>query len=140
MQWSPRALETATAAVAGVALALAAARSEPVGRVLAGAAAAVVLGIAARDVLLRPRLRTGAGGVTVRTLTGSTTIPWPLAQVRVRLTRRLGVRAPTLELEDRSDDAVLLILGRRDLGAPPAAVAAALTAEARHATQRPARD
>jgi hypothetical protein len=129
VQWSPRVGETVAAAAVGVALALAAALVDPVGRVLVGAAALVLLALAARDLLTRPRLRAGAHGVTVRSLGGTTTIPWAVLQVRVRVTRRLGVRGRTLELEDRSDDAVLVVLGRRDLGEEPQTVADALTGE-----------
>jgi hypothetical protein len=46
----------------------------------------------------------------------------------VRTARRWGMRARTLELEDRTDDAVLLVLGRRELGTDPEAVADALHA------------
>jgi hypothetical protein len=48
--------------------------------------------------------------------------------VRVRTQRRWGLRARTLELEDRTDDAVLVVLGRRELGADPETVADALHA------------
>jgi hypothetical protein len=124
--WSPRAVETVAAAAVGIALALAAALVDPIGRLLVGTAALVLLALAARDLLTRPRLRAGADGVTVRALGGTTTIPWAVLQVRVRVTRRLGVRGRTLELEDRSDDTVLVVLGRRDLGEEPQAVADAL--------------
>ena len=126
MQWSPRTGETTAFAVIGLALALGTLLVDPVGKLLVGAAALLVLSLAARDAVLRPRLATGPDGVTVRTLTGTTTIAWPLLQVRVRTSRRWGVSARTLELEDRADDAVLLVLGRRDLGTDPEAVAAAL--------------
>jgi hypothetical protein len=128
VQWSPRVGETVAAAAIGVALALAAALVDPVGRVLVGGAAVVLLALAARDLLLRPRLRTGPAGVTVRALGRETTIAWPDLDVRVRTTRRLGVRGHTLELEDRTDDGVLLVLGRHDLGSEPQAVAETLTA------------
>jgi hypothetical protein len=130
VQWSPRVGETVAAAVIGLALALAAALVDPVGRVLVAGAAVVLLALAARDLLLRPRLRTGAAGVTVRALGRETTIAWPDLDVRVRVIRRLGVRGHTLELEDRSDDAVLVVLGRHDLGSEPQAVAETLTAAA----------
>lgn len=128
MQWSTRVGETAVAAAAALALAAAALLVDPVGRVLVAGAAAVLLAVVARDLWTRPRLRTDAAGVTVRTLGGSTAIPWPALRVRVRTTRRLGIRSRTLELEDARDDAVLLVLGRRDLGTDPDAVAAALRA------------
>jgi hypothetical protein len=101
---------------------------DPVGRVLVAGAAAVLLAVVARDLWLRPRLRTDEVGVTVRTVAGTTAIPWPALRVRVRATRRLGTRSRTLELEDARDDAVLLVLGRRDLGTDPDVVADALRA------------
>jgi hypothetical protein len=126
VQWSTRGGETAAAAAAAGLLALALLVVDPVGRVLVGAAAVVLLGVVARDLVLRPRLRTDDAGVTVRTVGGSRTIPWAALRARVRATRRLGTRSRTLELEDARDDAVLLVLGRRDLGTDPDAVAAAL--------------
>ena len=56
MEWSPRTGESAVPAVAGVLLGLAAAFLDPLGRVLVGAAAVLLLALAARDRLLRPRL------------------------------------------------------------------------------------
>ncbi|GAB3353217.1 PH domain-containing protein [Modestobacter lapidis] len=126
MQWSTRSGETAVAAAAAAVLALTAVLVDPVGRLLVGVAAGVLLVVVARDLVLRPRLRTDAVGVTVRTVGGSRTVPWPALRVRVRATRRLGTRTRTLELEDSRDDAVLLVLGRRDLGTDPELVAAAL--------------
>jgi hypothetical protein len=128
VQWSTRAVETAGAATASGLLALAALFVDPVGRVLVGGAAVVLLAVAARDLVLRPRLRTDAAGVTVRTVGGTHTIPWGALRTRVRVTRRLGTRSRTLELEDVRDDAVLLVLGRRDLGTDPDVVARALPA------------
>jgi hypothetical protein len=128
VQWGPRTGEVAATAVAGLGLAVAVLLVDPVGRVLLGGAAVLLLGLATRDALLRPRLRTGADGVTVRALSGPTTIAWPHVRARVRSQRRWGVRARTLELEDRTDDAVLLVLGRRELGTDPETVAEALHA------------
>ena len=131
VQWSTRVRETAVAAVAAAVLGAAALLVDPVGRVLVAGAAAVLLAVVARDLWMRPRLRTDAAGVTVRTVAGSTAIPWPALRVRVRTTRRLGMRGQTLELEDSRDDAVLLVLGRRDLGTDPDTVATALRAAGR---------
>ena len=128
MQWSPRAGEVVATAVAGLGLALAVLVVDPVGRVLVGGAALLLLALAARDALLRPRVRAGDDGVTIRALSGSTTIAWPDVRVRVRTQRRWGLRARTLELEDRADDAVLVVLGRRELGTDPETVAATLHA------------
>jgi hypothetical protein len=128
VQWSPRAGEVAATALAGLGLALAALLVDPVGRVLVGAAALLLLALAAHDALLRPRLQAGHHGVTVRALTGATRIGWPHLRARVRTQRRWGLRARTLELEDATDDAVLIVLGRRELGTDPDTVAEALRA------------
>ena len=128
MQWSPRVGETVVTAAVGLGLGLAALLVDPVGRVLVGGAAALLLALSARDALLRPRLRTDAHGVTVRALSGAVTIGWPVPRARVRTQRRWGMRNRTLELEDRTDDAVLVVLGRRELGTDPARVAEALHA------------
>jgi len=128
VQWAPRTGEVVATAAAGTGLALAVLLVDPLGRVLVGGAALLLLGLAAHDALLRPRLQADPGGVTVRGLGGPTTIPWYRLRVRVRTQCRFGVRARTLELEDRADDAVLVVLGRRELGTEPEAVAAALHA------------
>ena len=132
MQWSPRAGETAALAVLGLGLALAVVFLDAAGRVLVGAGAVLLLLLAARDVLTRPRLTAGPDGVDVRRLTGGTHLPWSRLGVRVREIRRLGVRGRTLELDTASgpedDDGVLIVLGRRDLGADPVEVARALRA------------
>ncbi|WP_369140214.1 PH domain-containing protein [Modestobacter versicolor] len=128
MQWSPRAGEVAGTAVAGLGLGVAALLVDPVGRVLVGGAALLLLGLALRDALVRPRLQTGPDGVTVRALSGGASIPWPRLRARLRTQRRWGLQARTLELEDTADDAVLVVLGRRELGADPALVAQALQA------------
>src|ERR671928_218983 len=99
VQWSPRAAETAALAGVGLGLALAALLVDPLGRVLVGAAALLVLLLAARDALLRPRLTAGPDGVDVRTLTGRRHLPWPGLRVRVRTAKRWGVRSRTLELD-----------------------------------------
>jgi Bacterial PH domain len=128
VQWSPRIGEVVATGVAGLGLALAVLLVDPVGRLLVGTAALLLLVLAARDALLRPRVRADTVGVTVRALGGPTTIPWPRVRVQVRSQRRWGLRARTLELEDRADDAVLVVLGRRELGIDPETVAEALRA------------
>jgi hypothetical protein len=115
----------------GLALALTAVLLDPAGRVLVGAAALLVLVLAARDVIARPRLTAGPDGVSVRTWSARRHLPWPLLRVRVRRTRRLGVSSSALELDTAAgtdDTGVLVLLGRRDLGADPEDVARALRA------------
>ncbi len=131
MEWSPRTGETAVLAVVGVALGLATVFLDPLGRLLVGAAAVLLLALAARDRLLRPRLAAGPAGVAVRRLTGATVLPWERLQVRVRDTRRWGLRSRLLELDTAAgpdDDGELVLLARRELGADPGDVARALRA------------
>lgn len=131
VQWSPRSGETAVLAVVAVGLAVSLLVLDAPGRVLVGTAAVVLLVLIARDLVLRPRLTAGPDGVDVATLGGRRHLSWPLLRVRVRETRRLGVRSRTLELDTAAgpDDAgTLVVLGRRDLGADPGEVARTLQA------------
>ena len=131
MQWSPRPGETVALASVGLGLALTVLFLDTPGRVLVGAGAVLLLVLVARDVLVRPRLSAGPDGVDVRGWTGGHHLPWPGLRVRVRATRRLGMRGRTLELDTAGgpdDDGVLVVLGRRDLGADPEQVARDLRA------------
>jgi Bacterial PH domain len=131
MQWSPRGAETAALAVVASGLLLSLVVLDPPGRVLVGTAALLLVLVVAHDLRTRPRLSAGPHGVDVRTWAGRRHLPWPLLRVRVRVTRRLGVSTRTLELDTAAgpdDDGVLVVLGRRDLGADPEAVALALRA------------
>jgi len=131
MQWSPRGGETAALAAVAAGLALSVVLLDAPGRVLVGTAALVLMLVVAHDLRTRPRLRAGADGVDVRSWTGRRHLPWPLLRVRVRVTRRLGISGRTLELDTAAgpyDDGVLVVLGRRDLGADPDVVAQALRA------------
>ncbi|MGY1734231.1 PH domain-containing protein [Geodermatophilus sp. SYSU D01045] len=131
MQWSARTAETVTLGLGGVLLTLAALGLDAAGRVLVGAAGVLLVGTALRDVVLRPRLAADDAGVVVRTLAGRTRLPWAGLRVRLRTTRRLGVRSRLLELDTAAhpdDEGTLVLLGRRDLGTDPAAVARALEA------------
>ncbi|HYO35070.1 MAG TPA: PH domain-containing protein [Geodermatophilus sp.] len=131
MQWRARTAETVVLAAGGALLVLAALTLDAGGRVLVGSAGALLVGLALRDLALRPRLSADGGGVVVRTLTGRTRLPWPGLRVRLRTTRRLGVVSRLLELDTAGgpdDDGTLVLLGRRDLGTDPAAVAQALEA------------
>lgn len=131
VHWSPRVGETAALGAIGLGLALAVVAVDTAGRLLVGAAALFLLLLAARDLLLRPRLAAGPDGVVVRRLTGRSELPWPGLRVQVRTTRRFGVSNRVLELDTASgpdDDGVLVLLGRRDLGTDPEEVARALRA------------
>ncbi|MDK3255126.1 PH domain-containing protein [Blastococcus capsensis] len=132
MQWSPPALVPASLAVAGVASGATALLLDTAGRFLVGGAAVLLLALAVREALLRPRLAAGADGVEVRTLTGRRLLPWGLLRVQVRTARRWGTTVRTLELDAwppaGEDDGLLVVLGRWDLGTDPREVARALDA------------
>jgi hypothetical protein len=131
VQWSPRPAQTVVLGLLGVALALAVVVLDAAGRVLVGTAALLVLLLAARDLMARPRLSAGPDGVEVRSWTTRRHLPWPLLRIRVRASRRLGVTSRALELDTAAgpdDEGVLVLLGRRDLGADPEDVARALRA------------
>jgi hypothetical protein len=131
VQWSPRSGETVALAAVGLGLALSVVVLDAAGRVLVGTGAVLVLVLAARDLLARPRLAAGPDGVDVRTLTSRRHLPWSDLRVNVRETRRLGVRGQTLELDTArgtDDPGVLIVLARRDLGADPEEGAGALRA------------
>ena len=126
MEWSPRPSGTVVRLLAAAALALAAAFLVPdlPGRLLVGAAALGLLVDGAHDALLRPRLAARPDGVVVRRWGSRQHLSWAGLRVRVRAVRRLGVVVRTLELdtegtdEGTDDDDGLVVLGRRDLGAP----------------------
>jgi len=126
VQWSTRLAETVGAVVVAALLGVGALVVDRVGALLVGGAALLLLAVALRDLLRAPRLSAGPDGVVVRTTTGTTAVPWDRLRTRVRTTRRLGMRTTTLELEDTAEDTVLLVLGRRDLGADPERVGAEL--------------
>jgi hypothetical protein len=130
VQWSPARAEGVALGTIGLGLLAGLVAVDAAGRLLLGAAAVLLLGMALRNLLLRPRLSAGPAGVRVRELGGSRQLAWPGLQVRVRATRRFGVRAQVLELDTAGgiddDEGVLVVLGRRDLGAEPEEVARAL--------------
>lgn len=127
MEWSPRTSDTAVSLGFGAlfAVGLLAVVDAP-GRILLALAALLLIAQGARDLVLRPRLRARPEGLEVRTLGGRRHLPWPLLRVRVRETRRFGLRSRTLELDTAAgpdDDGLLVVLGRRELGADPGLVA-----------------
>jgi hypothetical protein len=121
VEWSPRPSGTAALFVVGAVLALVAGLVVPdlPGRLLVGLAAAGVLAVAAHDALARPRLTARPDGVVSRGWGGRRHLPWHGLRIRVRATRRLGTVVHTLELDtEGADDGTLVVLGRRELGAP----------------------
>lgn len=123
LSWAPRTAETGLAALGGLAMSALGFTVDPTGRWLVWAAAALLFGIAAIDLLVRPRLSADPYGVTVRALTGTTSAPWVEVEVSLRQHQRFGRSVATLELEL---DEKLIILGRRELGSDPKEVLARL--------------
>jgi hypothetical protein len=127
MTWSPPTWVTAASAAVGVLLAVSVPFiADTPGRILVAGGAVLLLGLSVRDRVLRPRLSAGPDGVVVRTLSGPTRLPWAGLRIRVRESRRFGLRGRTLELDTAAgpdDDGTLVVLGRRELGADPETVA-----------------
>jgi hypothetical protein len=116
-------------ALVGLGLAFGVALVDAPGRVLVGAAALLLLVLALRDVVARPRLSAGPDGVVVRTGATRRRLRWEGLRIRARDVRRFGVRGSTLELDTASgsdDEGLLVVLGRWDLGDDPGRVAGAL--------------
>ena len=122
VQWSPK--RSRTALVAGTALLLGIAAvlvGDWPGRILLGVATIGLALDAVHDLVARPRLSAGPDGVVVRGWGGARRLSWEGLRTRVRTTRRLGMLTRTLEIDVDpvlDDDGVLVVLGRRDVGAP----------------------
>jgi hypothetical protein len=120
-QWSPRPAETAVALLAGLVVLLLAVLADPAGRVLLGVAALGLLTLGAADLLLRPRLAADRSGIQIRTLASRHRLPWSaIGRVDVDEHTRYGLTSRTLELEAGE---LLVVLGKRTLGADPREVA-----------------
>ena len=123
-QWSPRPVETAMAILAGLVVLLLAVLADPAGRLLLGIAALGLLGLGTADLALRPRLTADRAGVQVRTLASRHRLPWStIGRIDVDEHTRYGLTSRTLELEAGE---LLVVLGKRALGADPRDVADAL--------------
>lgn len=123
--WAPRPAETALVVVGGLIMTAVSFTVDPTGRWLVWAAAAMLFAIAAMDVVVRPRLQADETGLTVRSLRGRTSAPWSQVEATLRQQQRFGRSVATIELDI---DEELFVLGRRELGTDPEAVAAQLVA------------
>jgi hypothetical protein len=104
-----------------VAVAFAVLYGDGAGRVLAGIAAALLGGYALTDIAFWPRLVASGSGLTIRTPTVRTTLPWTEVDVvRIDERSRLGLMSRTLEIEA---GALLVVFSRRALGDDPRTVA-----------------
>ncbi|MEO8888670.1 MAG: PH domain-containing protein [Jatrophihabitantaceae bacterium] len=121
-QFGPdRRLTAATAAAAVIAALAATLTGDSVGRLLFAAAALWLAAYAIIDVLCRPRLAADADGVSIRSPSGRTTLPWSdIELVRADVRLRRGLRSTALEIDAGER---LIVLSRRALGADPEQVA-----------------
>jgi hypothetical protein len=95
---------------------------DPIDRIVAGAAAVMLLALALAG--RRRRLVGGPRGLLVGALTGTRMVPWSAVRaVDCGRTRRMGSATLEIDLVDEE----LLLFGRVELGADPAEVAAVLT-------------
>lgn len=140
--WSPAVplivvLWAAAAAATTWCVLLAVAGSDPTGMLLAGVAAAGLIGWAAFGARARPRLQADSDGLTVGGLFRSRHHPWPLVHdVRVQRVRRWGRDSSLLEVDTVTADGAerLLVFGRLDLGEDPEDVVPELLALRPHRT------
>jgi hypothetical protein len=129
--WSPPAARIALYGVASIVIATCALTGlglglDKGGRLLVGVAAVIIALLAVRDAVARPTVRAGEGGVEIRDGLGLHSLPWvAVLSVRAETVRRHRrmVIFDTLEV-DTIDG--LFVLSRRQLGSPPADVAAQL--------------
>lgn len=117
----------AAGAVPLVALGLLLAGGDPVQLVLAGLAAAALLGWALRDVVAPVRLAVDPEGITVIAgWAGRRRLPWTAIEaITVDRRARRGLTSEVLEIDAGGS---LHLFGRSDLGAEPAEVAEVLRA------------
>lgn len=100
---------------------------DPRGTVLAGAATAMMAGLALRDILAPVRLSAdGAGLVVVKGFAGSERVPWSdVERIRVDTRTRFASRTGVLEIDTGE---ALFLLSQFDLGVPCQQVADELNA------------
>ncbi|MEO6885801.1 MAG: PH domain-containing protein [Jatrophihabitantaceae bacterium] len=126
VQFAPDLRLSVALALAGLLCAGASIATDAAGRLLLIAAALMLLGIAACDLIFRPRLQADADGVTIRSPMQRTHLGWDqIEQVRADVRTRHGLRSVSLEI-DTGDD--LVVLSRRGLGTDPERVAALVNA------------
>jgi hypothetical protein len=118
---------TALAGLGSAAALLAAVLSgDPAGHVLFSAAAIVLLGYVAADLVFRPRLTAAPTGIVINTPFTRARLSWDeVTDVRADTRFRRGLRSVTLEIDAGE---VLAVFTRRTLGVEPAEAAAGIEA------------
>jgi hypothetical protein len=133
VNWAPRpAIVVVAWAVAALAVTIAvfsALSGDPMSAVLFGVATLFSGAFALHGTLIRPRLSADFTGIRARGLTGTVTLGWAEARVRLRTTRRLGRDSVTIEID--SEDS-LVVLGWLELGEDPRDVLDVLSALRAH--------
>ena len=127
VRFAPDRRYTVVAGVGMVGAALAAALSgDAAGRVLFTAAAVVLLGYVAADLVFRPRLIASPAGIVINAPLTRASVSWAdVVAVRAETRFRRGLRSVTLEIDA---GAVLAVFSRRSLGLDPAEAAARIEA------------
>ncbi|MFC0004163.1 PH domain-containing protein [Micromonospora siamensis] len=129
----PAAKLTGAVVIAGIGLLFA--DGDPVQLVLAVAAGLVLAGWGVRDLVAPVRLAVDPEGITVTEgLAGRRRLPWPaIEEIALDRRTRRGLTAETLEIDAGES---LHVIGRYDVDAPLAEVAATLRAARRSAENR----
>lgn len=121
-----RRLTAVCAVLAVVSAAIVALSADAAGRILAGIAAVLLAGYVVTDLAFWPRLIASSNGLTIRTPSTRTTLPWAdVDDVRVDERTHLGLMSRTLEIDAGS---LLVVFSRRTLGDDPRTVADLLEA------------
>jgi hypothetical protein len=126
-QWAPSSVRTAGCATGGVAMVIACVIvvADSPGRILTGAAAALLILFAGWSLRARPRLAMTSGGLLVRGWRRTRLLRRPdIKSIRITEFRRIGRKVLLLEIESVDDR--LLIFSRWDLGTDPLHVLDAL--------------
>jgi alpha-beta hydrolase superfamily lysophospholipase len=130
LRYAPKPLAVLCAWIAAVlALIWAASTGDPVGRVLAVTAVALLGALALTGTVVRPRLAADVDELRAGRLRGARHWPWrDVHRLDVVRTRRLGRDSRVLEIDVTDPDGTehLLVFTQLDLGADPVDAAAAL--------------
>jgi Bacterial PH domain len=127
--WGPQPAAVVALGIGGLILAVAGVTlvTDVPGRILLGIAAVGLLWFAISSWLTRPKLAICDAGLTVRGITGSTTLRHEdISLIRITEFRRIGRRVRMLEID--TTDGRLRVFTRWDLGTDPIEVLDALTA------------
>ena len=127
VRFSPDRRYTLVTGLAMLGAAAAAALSgDPAGRLLFTAAAVVLLGYVAADLIFSPRLIASVAGIVINAPLTRASLTWDeIVEIRAETRFRRGLRSVTLEIDAGP---VLAVFSRRTLGVEPAEAATRIQA------------